>query len=231
MNVYAQRLSHVCARMTEAAKNARREPSEVDLLAVSKLHPAAAIRALHELGQRAFGENRVNEGIEKQSELRDLDLSWHFIGPIQSNKTRDIASHFDWVQSVDREKILRRLAEQRPASLAPLNICLQVNIDNEPQKAGAAVDQVGELATLAAQLPGIRLRGLMCIPAQTEDPGQTRASFERLAALQAGLCAAGHGLDTLSMGMSGDLEIAIACGSTMVRIGTDIFGPRPGMAA
>lgn len=230
MNVNAQRLSHVRARITKAAEKAQRPADDVRLLAVSKLHPAAAIRALHNMGQRSFGENRVSEGIEKRSELHDLDIDWHFIGPIQSNKTRDIAGHFDWVQSVDREKILKRLANQRPPSLAPLNICLQVNIDDEPQKAGVAADKVGELAALAAQLPSVRLRGLMCIPAQTPDQEQTRQSFERLASLQASLCAEGHQLDTLSMGMSGDLEIAIACGSTMVRIGTDIFGPRPGMA-
>ncbi len=227
MNVYAQRLSHVRERITAAAETSQRAPSEVQLLAVSKQQPAAAVRALHELGQRSFGENRAAEGIAKQSELGDLDLVWHFIGTIQSNKTRDIARHFDWVQSVDREKILCRLAEHRPATLPPLNICLQVNIDREPQKAGAAPEAVEALAALAAELPAIRLRGLMCLPALTEDPRQTHASFERLASLQRNLCKSGHTLDTLSMGMSGDLEIAVACGSTMVRVGTDLFGPRP----
>jgi len=227
MNVYAQRLSQVIARITAAAESAHREPSDIALLAVSKQQPASAVRAMRALGQRSFGENRAVEGIAKQAELRDLDLVWHFIGPVQSNKTRDIAANFDWVQSVDREKILRRLAMHRPSSLPPLNICLQVNIDNEAQKSGAPPAAVEALAAIAQQLPEIRLRGLMCIPRHSADPDETRASFERLRSLHGQLCRAGYPLDTLSMGMSGDLEIAAACGSTMVRVGTDLFGPRP----
>lgn len=226
MNVTAQRLSRVSARIRTAAEKSQRIPADVTLLAVSKQQPASTVRELHALGQCSFGENRADEGIAKQAELSDLKLVWHFIGAIQSNKTRDIASHFDWVQSVDREKILRRLAAQRPPSLAKLNVCLQVNIDNEAQKSGASPDEIGALAELASQLPSIRLRGLMCIPANTRDPEKTRASFERLTSLQEQLRRAGHELDTLSMGMSEDLEVAIASGSTMVRVGTDLFGPR-----
>jgi len=155
-------------------------------------------------------------------------LTWHYIGQIQSNKTRELATHFDWVQSADREKILRRLSQQRPEQLPPLNVCLQVNIDAEPQKAGAHPDAVTDLASLTAELPGLKLRGLMCLPALTDDSSRTEQSFLRLAALQAKLAENGHAVDTLSMGMSGDLELAVRCGSTMLRVGTDLFGPRKG---
>lgn len=231
MNMHAERLDAVRARINAAARACGRNPSEVQLLAVSKQHSAAAVRTLHELGVRSFGENRLDEALHKQAELQDLDLDWHFIGPLQSNKTRDVAAHFGWVQSVDRAKTLKRLAQQRPAALPALNICLQINIDDEPQKSGAPAAQAAELAALAAQLPRLRLRGLMCLPSLTDDKVRTRASFARLADLAQQLGDQGHALDTLSMGMSGDLELAVAEGSTMVRIGTDLFGPRTGTAA
>lgn len=230
MNVHAERFRNVRSRIDRACARCGRNSTEVQLLAVSKQQDAAAIRSLHALGQRAFGENRLQEALQKQELLDDLDLTWHFIGPVQSNKTRDIASRFSWVQSVDREKILRRLDAQRPAERGRLDVCLQVNIDEEPQKAGARPEQVPDLAALAATLPRLRLRGLMCLPALTDDEARTRDSFERLAALAADLVEnlgeAARDLDTLSMGMSRDLETAIACGSTMVRVGTDLFGPR-----
>lgn len=226
MKVPEKRLAEVRSRITEACRRSGRDPGSVRLLAVSKQQEADALRALHGLGQRAFGENRVQEALEKQNQLLDLDLEWHFIGPIQSNKTRDIATHFDWVHSVDRLKILKRLDAQRPGDLPPLQLCLQVNIDDEPQKAGARPDTLSGLAEAARNMDGIRLRGLMCLPALTEDEDRTRKSFRRLANLADELRAEGHALDTLSMGMSGDLDIAIECGSTLVRVGTDLFGPR-----
>ena len=223
-----QRWSEVQNRIASACRAAGRAPGSVQLLAVGKQHPAEAIRQLHALGQRAFGENRVDEALSKQAALADLDIEWHFIGAVQSNKTRDLAGHFDWVQSVDREKILRRLSEQRPAELGELNICLQLNIDDEPQKAGLPPADLEAMAELAEQLPGLRLRGLMCIPEAGASEAHTRASFARMRGLFTQLRAQGHPLDTLSMGMSGDLELAVAEGSTMLRVGTDLFGPRPG---
>lgn len=194
---------------------------------MSKRHPASRIRDLHALGQAAFGENLIREALEKQTELQDLALEWHYIGSIQSNKTREVAEHFDWAQSVDREKILLRLSRQRPENLPPLNICLQVNIDEEPQKSGAFAGDVPELAEIALGLPGIRLRGLMAIPRViSESGGASLESFLLMGALFDKCLARGIELDTLSMGMSADLERAIEAGSTMVRIGTDIFGPR-----
>ncbi|MEM1412683.1 MAG: YggS family pyridoxal phosphate-dependent enzyme [Pseudomonadota bacterium] len=222
----AQRRRQVLERIARACRESGRSPAAVELLAVSKQQPAAALRAQHALGQRAFGENRLQEALTKQDELADLELTWHFIGPVQSNKTRDIAARFDWVQSVDREKILRRLGAQRPEAKPPLMICLQVNIDEEPQKAGASPAAVTDLAALCRDLPRLCLRGLMCLPARQEDADDTRDSFQRVAALAATLRHEGHEIDTLSMGMSADLEPAIACGSTMVRVGTDLFGPR-----
>jgi pyridoxal phosphate enzyme (YggS family) len=224
----AQRLAQVQSRIGEACARYGRDPARVRLLAVGKKHPAAALRALYQLGQRAFGENRLQEALDKQRQLEDLDLEWHFIGPVQSNKTRAIAERFDWVQSVDRAKVLRRLAEQRPETAEPLQVLLQVNIDAEPQKAGATPAQARELAELASGYPRLALRGLMCLPAAHRPAPETRASFARLRDLAEQLADRGHRMDTLSMGMSGDLELAIAEGSTMVRIGTDLFGPRPG---
>lgn len=231
MNVTAERLNRVRSRLQKACERSGRAVDTVRLLAVSKWQPAEAIRSLHALGQRAFGENRLQEALTKQAELGGLPLEWHFIGPVQSNKTRDIAAHFDWVQSVDREKILTRLNAHRPKHLPPLQICLQVNIDREPQKAGIDPDAVRALALAARECPALQLRGLMCIPAQSDDPRVTRASFLRLAAIADDLASDGFELDTLSMGMSGDLETAVDAGSTMVRVGTDLFGPRPASAA
>lgn len=209
--------------MSKACQNAGRSPDSVDILAVSKKHPAISIRTLHGLGQRSFGENYVSEALDKMAELEDLPVEWHYIGPIQSNKTRDIAEHFDWVQSVDRGKVLKRLSTQRPDRLAPLQICLQVNIDREPQKAGVLPEQLPGLIELAHSLPGIELRGLMVIPkpaSSTHDPRPSLAAMNELFRGQLDM-------DTLSMGMSADLELAVANGSTMVRIGTDLLGPRP----
>ncbi len=200
-----------------------REPATVGLLAVSKTQPAAAIRDAFAAGLRDFGENYLQEALDKQAELSELPLTWHFIGPIQSNKTKSIAEHFDWVHSVDRLKIAQRLSDQRPAELSPLNICLQVNVSGEASKSGCAPEELLQLAQAVAAMPQLRLRGLMCIPAPSEDPAEQRAAFARLRALRDELPLP---LDTLSMGMSQDLEAAIAEGATWVRIGTALFGAR-----
>lgn len=190
----------------------------VRLVAVSKRQPVEAIRALAELGQRDFGENYLQEALDKRDALGDLPLTWHFIGPIQSNKTRSIAAHFDWVHSVDRLKLVRRLGEQRDPALGPLNVLIQVNVDDEASKSGASPDEVPAIVTACAEQPTLRLRGLMCIPR----PGNTTA-FRQLAELNATLP---EPLPDLSMGMSGDFEAAIAEGATIVRVGTALFGPR-----
>ncbi len=225
MDSLATRFHQINARLqAAAAQSGRPVPA---LLAVSKTHPAAAIRDLFTLGQRAFGENYWQEAQEKMAALADLPIEWHYIGPLQSNKTRPIAEHFSWVHGVEREKIARRLSEQRPAHLPPLNICLQVNLDGEASKSGVAPDDVLALALAVRDLPQLHLRGLMCIPAPRDDFTQQRATFRRLADLLHTLQGAGiNGLDTLSMGMSDDLEAAIAEGSTLVRVGTAIFGER-----
>lgn len=228
VNGAAQRLQQVRRRIDRACREAGRDPASVVLIAVSKQHPAERVRVLFGLGQVGFGENRLQEALAKQGALADLAITWHFIGPVQSNKTREVAAHFDWVQSVDREKILRRLSGQRPAGLPPLNICIQVNIDAEPQKAGLDPAEVPAFASAAAAEPRIRLRGLMAIPRPTDDEAQARDSFRRMKRLYDDLRNAGHALDTLSMGMSGDLELAVQEGSTMVRVGTDLLGPRGG---
>ncbi len=226
MNKPSTRLQFVQERISNACITIGRQPGEVSLLAVSKRHPAKKIAALNDLGVVAFGENLLTEALRKQPELLGLNLQWHYIGAIQSNKTRAIAENFHWVQSVDREKILRRLAAQRPASSEPLNICLQVNIDREPQKAGASAEEILSLARIAGELDNIKFRGLMAIPRMTADQVQQHDSFCRVRVLFDALRNAGHDIDTLSMGMSADLEIAIAEGSTMVRIGTDLLGKR-----
>lgn len=213
-------------RIAEACAAAGRQPGEVRLLAVSKRHPASKVRQLSVLGVESFGENQLQEALGKQQELADLDLEWHFIGTIQSNKTRAIAENFQWVQSVDRPKILTRLAAQRPRHFKPLNICLQVNIDLEGQKGGAAPADILPLAELAANFDNVRLRGLMAIPRLTSDTREQHQSFRKVAGLFEQLRKEGHDVDILSMGMSADLEAAIAEGSTMVRIGTDLFGAR-----
>lgn len=222
----ASRLDAVRARIAAAERTAGRPPGSVRLLAVSKTQPAGALRAAFALGQRAFGENYLQEARDKRAELADLALEWHFIGPIQSNKTKTIAADFDWVHSIDRYRVAQRLSEQRPAGRDPLQCCLQVNVSGEASKAGAAPEEVPALALRIAGLPGLRLRGLMAIPAPEEDHTRQRAAFRRLRELLESLRQRGLELDTLSMGMSDDLEAAVAEGSTMVRIGSAIFGAR-----
>ncbi|MFG0539986.1 YggS family pyridoxal phosphate-dependent enzyme [Pseudomonas sp. YQ_5] len=223
MSTLADNLSAISARIASAAQAVGRDPASVQLLAVSKTKPASAIREIHAAGVRDFGENYLQEALTKQQALSDLPLIWHFIGPIQSNKTKAIAEHFDWVHSVDRLKIAQRLSEQRPAGLGPLNICLQVNVSGEDSKSGCAPADLPALAAAVAALPNLRLRGLMAIPEPTEDRATQEAAFASLRKLQEGL---GLGLDTLSMGMSHDLEAAIAQGATWARIGTALFGAR-----
>ncbi|MCQ4256838.1 YggS family pyridoxal phosphate-dependent enzyme [Stutzerimonas stutzeri] len=223
MSTIATNIAKVGTRIREAAQAVARDPDEVRLLAVSKTQPAGAIREASDAGQRDFGENYLQEALEKQADLRDLSLTWHFIGPIQSNKTKLIAEHFDWVHSVDRLKIAQRLSDQRPPELAPLNVCLQVNVSGEASKSGCELLDVPELAQAIIALPRLRLRGLMAIPEPTDDPAEQRAAFARLRQLQSEL---NLDLDTLSMGMSQDLEAAIAEGATWVRIGTALFGAR-----
>ena len=223
---HSQQISDVHARIEAACRAADRAPGSVRLLAVSKTHPADAVRRLRALGQRAFGESYVEEALAKIDELTDLDLEWHYIGPIQSNKTRAIATHFDWVQSVDRAKVVRRLEDQRPADRAPLNVLLQVNIDAESQKAGCTHEQVNELADRVAECRNLTLRGLMAIPAPRTSFDEQKDVFDHLHALFRELSNRHPGVDTLSAGMSDDLEAAIAAGSTMVRVGTALFGAR-----
>jgi pyridoxal phosphate enzyme (YggS family) len=216
-------------RITKAARAAGRDPSSVRLLAVSKAFPAAVIAEAALAGQRAFGENYVQEAVAKMDELAnstDQPLEWHFIGPIQSNKTRAIAERFDWVQSVDRFKVAERLAEQRPADLPLLNVLLQVNVSGEASKGGVAPDELSQLAAAVARLPRLRLRGLMAIPAPETDGVRQRIAFAHTNKLFRQLRRDGLKIDVLSMGMSDDLDAAIAEGSTMVRIGTAIFGAR-----
>ncbi|PSL13941.1 hypothetical protein CLV44_110122 [Marinobacterium halophilum] len=218
--------NRVREQILAACQGCQRTPDSVQLLAVSKTRSADEIRELHACGQTAFGENYLQEALDKIDALRDLPLEWHFIGPIQSNKTRTIAEHFDWVHSVDRLKVARRLSEQRPDHLPPLNICLQVNISGEASKSGCAPEALPELARTVAALPNLRLRGLMAIPEAETDPARQRAIFAQVRAQLAALHLEGTQPDTLSMGMSGDLEAAIAEGATIVRIGTALFGPR-----
>ena len=216
----------VRARIAAAARAAGREPGAVALLAVSKTFPVDAVRAAHAAGQREFGENYVQEGVEKIAAVSSLPLIWHFIGPIQSNKTRAIAEHFDWVHSVAREKIAQRLAQARPERLGPLDICLQVNVSGEASKSGVAPGEARALAEAIRTLPRLRLRGLMTVPEPSEDAALQHRRFRELRALLERLNAAGFGLDTLSMGMSQDLEAAVMEGATIVRVGTAIFGER-----
>ena len=222
----AARLQTVLAQIRTAEQRFQRPSGAVRLLAVGKTQPAAAIVALAAAGQRDFGENYLQEALDKISELAALELEWHFIGPVQANKTRGIAEHFAWVHSVDRLKIAERLSTQRPTHLPPLNVCLQVNIDREASKQGLDEVEVVEIAHTVAALPQLRLRGLMAIPAPAVQFTDQRRSFARLRELSERLVATGLPLDTLSMGMSDDLEAAIAEGATLVRIGTALFGPR-----
>ena len=221
-----QRFARVEARLRAAESRFGRAPGSVLLLPVSKTRPAADIAQVARHGYRAFGESYLQEALAKQEALAALDLEWHFIGPIQSNKTQAIARHFAWVHSVDRDKIARRLAAQRPPESPPLNVCLQVNISGEASKSGCDPDHLPSLAATVGELPGLRLRGLMAIPARDNDFERQRAAFRRLREAFDALNAEGLALDTLSMGMSGDLEAAVAEGATIVRIGSDIFGPR-----
>jgi pyridoxal phosphate enzyme (YggS family) len=221
------RLNATRARIREAALRYGRDPESICLVAVSKTHPASTVRELAALGQRDFGENYLQEALPKLEALADLPLTWHFIGQIQSNKTAAIAERFAWVHTVDRERIARRLNEQRPHHAPPLNVCIQVRLVDEPGKGGIAPEALPALASTMRELPRLRLRGLMCIPPPYERFEEQCAVFERLHALSLELQAQGIPLDTLSMGMSGDLEAAIAAGSTMVRIGTALFGDRP----
>lgn len=222
----AASLQSVRADLDHCLQQARRDASGLSLLAVSKKRTADEIRQAIACGQREFGESYVQEAVAKVKELAGEDICWHFIGPVQSNKTRDIAAHFDWVHSVEREKIARRLDQQRPDNLPPLNVCLQVNISHEQSKSGLEPDDVAALARLVITLPRLKLRGLMAIPAAETDPQQQRRVFHQVRLLFEALRQEFPAMDTLSMGMSGDYCAAIAEGSTVVRIGTAIFGPR-----
>lgn len=227
MTTIADNLQTVRSRIAAACAQAQRPVTDVTLLAVSKTFGPQAVREAHAAGQTAFGENYIQEAVEKMALLDDLPLQWHCIGPIQSNKTRLVAAHFDWAHTVDRLKIAQRLSEQRPEALPPLSVCLQVNIDGGSTKAGVAPAEALALARDVASLPRIRLRGLMTIPEPAANFAAQKALHLRARALFDELREAGLALDTLSMGMTADLEAAIAAGSTMVRVGTAIFGGRP----
>jgi pyridoxal phosphate enzyme (YggS family) len=214
-------------RIASVALQSGRLCDSVGLVAISKGHPALAVRQLASLGQRDFGENYLQEALPKLQQLRDLKLTWHFTGQLQGNKTRAVAEHFDWVHTLDRERIAVRLNEQRPPHAPPLNICVQVSLVAEPGKGGVPADDVLSLAQSVAALPRLKLRGLMCIPPPRDTFDEQRALFEQLVACQRQLVDAGLTVDTLSMGMSADLEAAVAAGATWVRIGTAIFGERP----
>ncbi len=228
MSHIAENLQEVHARIERAASAAQRPTDAIRLLAVSKTFPADDIRTAFAAGQRAFGENYVQEAISKIEALADLrtEIEWHFIGPLQSNKTRPVAEHFDWVHSIDRLKIAQRLSEQRPDTLPPLNVCLQVNVSGEVSKSGVPPQDAPALARAIASLPKLRLRGLMSIPEPAADLAAQREPHRILRELYETLRAQGIALDTLSMGMSSDLEAAVLEGATMVRIGTAIFGKR-----
>lgn len=228
MATIASNIQQVHQRIASACAAAQRPVRSVTLLTVSKTFSADAVREAFAAGERHFGENYVQEALDKIAALADLreQIRWHLIGPLQSNKTRVVAEHFDWVHSVDRLKIAERLSEQRPAALAPLQLCLQVNVSGEASKSGVAPPEVSALAHAVARLPRVRLRGLMSIPEPCDDPAQQAAPHRLLRVLLQQLQGEGLALDTLSMGMSGDLEAAIAEGATVVRVGTAIFGHR-----
>ena len=232
MTIIADNLAAVRSRMARACASAARPVQSVTLLVVSKTFPAAAVREAFAAGERCFGENYIQEGVEKITQLADLGrdppnrIEWHLIGPIQSNKTRLVAAHFDWVHSVDRLKIAERLSEQRPPHLPPMQLCLQVNVSGEQSKSGLAPSEVAEVARAVARLPHIKLRGLMAIPEPAEGFQAQRVPHAALRDLMVSLQAGGLALDTLSIGMSADLEAAIAEGATIVRVGSAIFGAR-----
>ncbi|KEA54574.1 MULTISPECIES: YggS family pyridoxal phosphate-dependent enzyme [Mangrovibacter] len=229
MNDIAHNLAQVQQRISAAAERCGRAPKEVSLLAVSKTKPASDIAQAIAAGQREFGENYVQEGADKIALFREqgvTGLTWHFIGPLQSNKSRLVAENFDWCHTIDRQKIATRLSEQRPGELAPLNVLIQVNISDETSKSGIALAEVDALADLVSSLPGLRLRGLMAIPAPEQDYARQFAVCQQMAVAFNALQSRYSGIDTLSLGMTDDMEAAIAAGSTMVRIGTAIFGAR-----
>lgn len=227
MSRIAENLIQVRQKLALNAQSAQRAASEITLLAVSKTRPSKDLRDAYLCGQRDFGENYLQEGLDKIADLNDLDICWHFIGPIQSNKTKPIAEHFTWVHTVDRFKVAQRLSNQRSDSLPPLNVCIQVNISEEESKSGCLPDALASLAAEINQLPNLCLRGLMAIPKATHDAREQHVVFAKMKALQLELQATYPQLDTLSMGMSGDMDAAIAEGATIVRIGTAIFGQRP----
>jgi PLP dependent protein len=224
----SQALAQVRARIASACAQAQRAPSEVRLLAVSKVQPTDKIRHLYATGQRAFGENYVQEAVEKVAALSDLsEIEWHLIGPLQSNKTREVAETMHWVHSVDRLRIAERLSAQRPTAMPPLNVCVQLNVSGEASKSGAAFDEADALIDAVAALPKLKLRGVMGMPEPGIGEAKTREQFLALRAVYERARAKHASVDTLSIGMSDDLEIAVACGSTMVRVGTALFGKRP----
>jgi len=222
----AERYAQTQTRIASAAIRSGRAPDSVALVAISKGQPAIAIRELAALGQRDFGENYLQEALPKMQTLADLPLVWHFTGQIQANKTRLVADHFDWVHTVDRERVATRLSEQRSAHLAPINVCLQVRLEDEAGKGGVEPSKLEPLAAHTRELPRLRLRGLMALPPPRDSYEDQKALFDRLAGLLRDLNTRGFDLDTLSMGMSGDLEAAIAAGATLVRVGTAVFGER-----
>jgi PLP dependent protein len=228
MNTIVQHLQKVQDRIAAAATICERSPNDIQLLAVSKTKPATDVQAAYAAGQRQFGENYVQEAVDKISALKAEcpGISWHLIGPLQSNKSRLVAESFDWVQSVDRLRIAQRLSDQRPGNMRPLNICLQVNISGEENKSGLQPAQVEELARQVSQLPGLCLRGLMAIPEATDNSDRLKTQLLELKQLFDRMAEKYPQIDTLSMGMSTDLELAVACGSTLVRVGTAIFGSR-----
>lgn len=226
MVTIAEALEDVRARVQRAEERFGRAPGSVTLLAVGKSHPAGALREAWAAGQRAFGESYVSEALGKMAALADLAPEWHFVGPLQANKTRPVAEHFAWLHSLDRPRLAHRLSAQRPAPLGPLNVLIEVNVSGEASKSGVAPGEVEALARDVAGLPGLRLRGLMAVPAPEEDFERQRLALRPLVKLFAELRARGFPLDTLSIGMSADLEAAVAEGATLVRVGTAIFGPR-----
>jgi pyridoxal phosphate enzyme (YggS family) len=219
-------ITKLLERVRLSAEKSQRVTGDICLLAVSKKHPAETVRAAYRHGLREFGESYIQEAVAKVAELDDLPLKWHFIGPIQSNKTRAIAENFDWVHSIDRSKIARRLSDHRPGEMADLQVCLQVNISGEASKSGVSIEDLPQLVSEVIALPRLQLRGLMAIPAPSNDPTAQRAAFAELRLALEKMQALAPAMDTLSMGMSDDLEAAIAEGSTIVRVGTGIFGSR-----
>lgn len=230
MTIIAYRLQEIIAAI-QHAQQASPYQQQVQLVAVSKAQPADAIRAAYAAGQKIFGENYLQEALDKQALLEDLDIEWHFIGPIQSNKTQPISQHFSWVHSVDRLKIAQRLNDARPSDLPPLQICLQVNVSDEASKSGVAPNELAVLAGQIQQMPKLKLRGLMSIPAPTQDEALQTAQFKQVRQCYDALVAQGFDLDTLSIGMSDDYRTAIAQGATFVRIGSALFGARPAKVA